>query len=283
MKKLYLALFLGILFSLCFVSALGETIREAPSLKDELIITPEANIYPAIQLKDNWDIPLLSKDLADLVLTKHTSSCSNCDSIFNINTYQDSVLIDNIKFLKQEGNKWLDSSFNNYKIYIQTGETINEVNDYDWSCKGNGIITKGGAEEQSCERIITGTHEETIPTWEEYTIGDKKTSGEYTIKIEGNKAYNEAYDWQITTQGKLISEWATWGISNNNITGGWDFDNNLVGINVTLVNITGTNVYDTGTINQGINFTGTRYIQDTSASGGILKVATDKMTYAFWF
>ena len=164
---------LALLIALPMVSAEIGTIKKIDSdLKDKLSISPSADIYPAIKIKDWWGI----SDLADLVLIDHTSSCGNdCYSLMDINTYKDIALIDSIKFytiaFDNEGKEVsrIEQPIRGYQFYIQENDKL-------------------------------------IP----YKIGEVVPSGEYTLRLEGQKKADRTVDWVIYSQGLEIKEWGTW-------------------------------------------------------------------------
>jgi hypothetical protein len=204
MKKLVIlfSIIMG-LFIISFNSAgLLEFQLNADNLKDRFIISDSANKYPAISIKF---LGLIDK--ADLVLTEHTETCGvDCSSIFNIEIFEDSSLIDEVIFETIKGEERIEEPIRDYKFYIQTGTKDIEVNDYGEVCNEDHI---NGS--KICSTQIIGTHTETNPIWEEYTMGTIKSAGSYTIKLEGKKSPLKEVDWKIITQGELISDWAVWG------------------------------------------------------------------------
>lgn len=58
-----------------------------------------------------------------------------------------------------------------------------------------------------------------------YKLGEEVKAGTYFVKLEGKKNPFHTVDWQITSQGMLLDEWATWGGSlNTNILAYYDFE-----------------------------------------------------------
>lgn len=213
MKNLILFIAMAFILSLSCVSAgFLPIINEKADLKQYIEISPTADIYPAIEVKDWWGLGAVK---ADMVLTEHTETCgANCMSQFEITTYSDSALVDNIKFLRELDNgAWVDGNVRSYQFYIRTGHKEKEVEDYSWVCVDNGIISKNGTKEQDCSYKVIGSHTEYDDSWETYNIGDVLPSGTYVVKLEGQKRAEWTYDWIMTSQGKEISEWSTWGSS----------------------------------------------------------------------
>lgn len=46
--------------------------------------------------------------------------------------------------------------------------------------------------------------------WEKYNLGDEVPTGTHYLKLEGEKNMMDTVDWQITSQGILIEDWALW-------------------------------------------------------------------------
>lgn len=226
MKKLYvLFIAISLIFSLSFISAGGvlggalERPRLNPDLKQGIIdkgiiISPSADIYPALQIRDWFG---LGSPEENLILTDISPTCSNdCYSIMDINTYQDSALIDSVKFytlnLDQDGNEIdrIEQPIRSYQFYIANGTHDEEVNDYEYQCFNNGIIIDGH-EQQSCSNVQIGSHTETITDWINYNEGDIYPAGDYQIKLTGDKRPDRTVDWIISSQGQEISDWSIWG------------------------------------------------------------------------
>jgi hypothetical protein len=127
------------------------------NVKGNLIINTNTSKYGSIEIRD-W-FGLLS--LAKLELKKNTDICGvNCNSETQIILYQDSILIDDVKFVGAE--------VKDYKFYIQIGETETGkiINDYGEVCKIDEKTLNN-----TCSYGIIGTHSETTPIWEEYKLG----------------------------------------------------------------------------------------------------------------
>lgn len=268
MKNLLLTLLLS-MFLISFASSALEVSREVPSLKEDarLQISESADKYPAISIVDNWDLPLISSTKAELILTEHTESCgsSDCFSVFQITTYEDSALVDAVKFLRlTEDNDWVESNIRGYQFYIKTGSQPYEVNDYETQC--NDLYkSENGTMTQDCEQVIVGTHTEYNSIYTPYTLGEIKPAGTYVVKLEGQKRPDWTYDWQIETQGKLLSEWAQWGATGlfkTGIVAYWKMDDAATPAidSLGLINMKSggsPNYLQTGKINKSIEFDST--------------------------
>lgn len=205
----YLFFAFAFIFLLASASALLPSLKEQPSLKTGLEISDTANEYPSIEIKDWMGLGGVK---ADLVLTEHTPSCGNdCMSQFQITTYSDSPLIDDVKFWKiDENGEQTLSNIRSYQFYIQTDQKEIQVDDYEYQCTDTGQISSNGTRTQTCENVKVGSHPETTPEWMPYTIGTEMPSGTYVVKLEGQKRAEWSYDWKIETQGKIINEWSVW-------------------------------------------------------------------------
>jgi len=123
----------------------------------------------------------LGATIIELELKTNTDKCGeSCSAETEIILYDDGVLIDNVKFLTLQE----DGSWNEQRI-----------RSYQFYIKNKS-------------------------KWDEYELGDEVEAGTYTIKLEGRKKPSRTVDWQITSQGKLIDEWALWGGSGT--VGVWD-------------------------------------------------------------
>jgi hypothetical protein len=240
--------------------------------------------YPVQVVKNVYgiDLPIIGGTLAEVALTKHTEGCgTNCDSEFTIVTNQESALIDDVIFLKNESGRWVESSIRSYNFQIfdnaktkvegyyedvcsgasydeKTGEQLTEdvcekvykertvyyklVDDYTTDCKDTGVKNETG-NIYDCKQIVSGTHEEVYSGYSNYQIGTKLPAGTYTVKLEGNKREDWTYDWQIKTQGKLIENLAVWGET--------DMTSNLVAQYKLNTNSNQTIVVDTTGNNNG--------------------------------
>ncbi len=212
MKRTLLILMLG-MFLVSFSSAIFEVSKELPSLKEDLKlqISESADKYPAISIEDNLGLPLVSNKKADLVLTEHQESCEiDCFSEFTIVTYQDSALIDDVKFytLSNDGIEYdtpLEQPIRSYQFYYW-----GNIVDYETQCiNGETIISENGTEytPQECSQIEIGNHDD----WITYNIGTEMPEGNYQMKLTGQKRPTRSVDWIFETQGKYLEEWATWG------------------------------------------------------------------------
>ncbi len=208
--------------------------------------------YKPIEIKNMFG---LGSTLFEGYLTQHDEECgTNCQSTIKIKTGKDGILIDDIIFktLMDDGS-WIEQSIKSYQFYIQDGTKKIDVEDTESVCETKENI-------KSCRTIITGTHQEEVPKWTPYNIGDSVKEGTYTIKLEGEKSPTKTVDWIIKTNGEWLESWADWVTSNlvDNITNYYKFDEQTGPIvdSAGTVNGTGTNLVNTtGKINTAYNFT----------------------------
>jgi len=193
------------IFSLYFIGA--ESFNEN-NTKLDLIFGENISKYGKIEIKNK-----LNDIITSLELKENTDVCgTRCSAETEIIMFKDGVLIDDVRFMELQNDKSeIQKPITNYHFYIKTGdkETGKIINDYDWVCTLKE--TENKSEYNDCENIIIGTHNETIPIWKEYKLGTEVKAGTYYIKLEGEKDFYSAVDWQITSQGIIIDDWADWG------------------------------------------------------------------------
>jgi len=122
--------------------------------------------------------------------------------------------------------------------------------------------------------------------WEEYTLGTEVETGTYEIKLEGEKKPSRTVDWQITSQGKLIDEWAVWekvGLWDG-IKAYWTFDETTGDVIDELGSYNGTNNGatrgGTGIIEKSFSFDGGDWI---SFSDDNFFKPTASFSMSIWF
>jgi len=163
---------------------------------------------------DNWFG--YGNTLTTLELKENTDVCAfDCSMETEIIMFKDGVLIDDIKFMTlKEDNSWIKQPIESYKFYIKTGEQEINVDDYETQCDESEIFSEKTQRmeklRKNCQEVLIGTHKETEYLWKEYNLGDDVDAGNYYIKLEGRKKGERTVDWQITSQGKLIDDWALW-------------------------------------------------------------------------
>jgi len=212
-NKTHLKAFCCIFLMLCIVMLTPVLVSSAnfDNVKSDLIKGDGISEYGKIEIKDWFGL----QKLTDLELKENTDTCiSSCSAITEIIMYQSGALVDDIKFLIQSGEDWKPTTIKDYTIYIQTGTQEIDIEDYEQQCSNKLIEgTKNNSMSNDCSLVKTGTHKETENVYEVYTLGTTVPIGTYNIKIEGKKNALDTIDWQITSQGKLIDEWAIWGSS----------------------------------------------------------------------
>ena len=213
-----LVLLVGILAISMVSAGMLDVTRTNAALKSRFDISPSANIYPAISIRTDLNIPFLSSTLADLVLLDHTAICgADCYSVIDINLANDGALVDDVRFNTVDGDNEYPQPIRSYQFYIKTDEISQEVNDYEYQCTPTGqIITNlsGSFPQETCSNVIVGTHTETDPVWTPYNVGDVVPAGDYEIKLTGEKRPDRIVDWQIETAGSWTTDWALWSGSN---------------------------------------------------------------------
>lgn len=183
MKSLKYALLISILFiALVLPSISAATFDNIKSFDKNI------GDYGKVTIKDWFGL----QNLETLELKKNTDVCINdCSAEKEIILYQRGALIDDVRFLSLYGDEWVQDTSIKYTFYIRTKEQYKEIPIYQ-----NGTVLTTRLEDNS--------------VWEEYDLGDEVEPGTYYIKLEGEKRASQTLDWQITSQGKLIDDWAVW-------------------------------------------------------------------------
>lgn len=225
--KLPIMLLLGIILSLSFISSAEfDNIASAiPTTKDQALTIDRQVIdynpiwekYAPIKI-DNWFG--IGKTLLEGAITKHTESCgSDCESDLFIANYEETPLIDDIKFytltLNDRGEEIdrIEQPIRSYKIEYATEQTSKSVDDYSWICSQTGKVLINGTEEESCSNQVTGSHIEYSYNWQSYNLGQVMPIGKYWVKISGDKRADRNVDWIIKSKGEVLNDWATWGVA----------------------------------------------------------------------
>lgn len=187
MSKLYFSLILVIL-SISIASAFSFDNRAYDTTDYPNIIKSEKDIWNIYPNQKIKNAFGLGSDLEILSIDEHEEYCVNeCESIIAVNHLVDnSPIIDDIKF---------------YRLHDNKKEEINI--DYTLSYKSS-----------------------TDKQFREYSVNQPLPSGEYLIKILGNKKSSDNVDWIITSQGVELSRWAVWGATNltKDTQAYWKFD-----------------------------------------------------------
>lgn len=299
MKKLLLILFVS-MFLIQIVSAgLLDVIKEQPTLKQDIIsrdiqISPSANKYPAVSIKTNWDLPLISKDIMDMVLTQHDEVCGiDCSSQGYTKLYEDGILFEGFDFYTiLNTGKRVKQDIRSYQVYIKTNEEEYVEDIYEYKCSPTGKININGTAEQTCSNVKTGTITKTKPLWERYNIGEVVPAGEYEWKLEGQKKSSRTVDFIPIVQGdNKIEDWATWGGTTNTNSGlvlwipfeDTDFkDKSIYGYNGSNIGSPDVTIV-TGKVGNAGNFSGTSKLNLTGSAGSSkLNIVGNTFTMNFW-
>jgi hypothetical protein len=157
-------------------------------------------------------------------LIEHTESCgANCLSEVELYLSNDGVLVEDVIFKRSfdDEKSWEDwTGFTNWNIQIENKNRYVEQDTYSYECSKTGKVSENGTAIEECSQVITG--KETIDTgeWLPYSLGSKVDAGNYKVKLVGSKKTDTILDWQFITQGKILSEWATWGRVNASLGDG---------------------------------------------------------------
>jgi len=107
-----------LLLTLLICTILMTTLVSAANFDNTQSFDSKIGNYGKYEIKDWFGL----RQLADLELKTNTDVCGiNCNATKKIILYQDGILISDVKFLKLENNKWVDSSIESYQFYILDG------------------------------------------------------------------------------------------------------------------------------------------------------------------
>jgi hypothetical protein len=288
-------LVIGIILGVIIIGIIGLYFISAYEFDNSLNFTKDENSeYGKITIKDWTGFITIS----ELELKENTDNCgSYCSSILEIIMYEDGTLIDNIKFLEEKEGEWKESFIEKYKFLVKTG--VKEIIIEDFKNQCNNILIEGSKNNSMktiCNEVKIGEHTEYENIYEEYKIGTEVQKGNYYIRLEGKKNSDKIIDWKITSQGKLINEWAVWGDYPSLTTGlihYYNFETTnssaaavdiIQGANGSAVGIVAED-FMSGKIGNGVRFDGSSYFNFGSTNGwsqGNLDTAKS-ITFSLWF
>jgi len=219
----------GLVFSLSFISA-PEEIGTGEEPMEEIAIPTIAledkagwtidNIYSfddkislgKAQITSSflWIIPY--DPIEDIELKENTFVCGQyCSAEKEITIYKDTALVDSVRFetILEDG-KRVQQDIRNYKFEIRSKHVAKEVEDYFYSCDTTGDYHVNGTAVIDCSNKLTGTHIAYDDTWIPYNY-EVMPAGTYYLRLSGEKKPTRSVEWYITSQGREIDEWATWG------------------------------------------------------------------------
>jgi hypothetical protein len=217
--------------------------------------------------------------IEEVTLKENTYTCyTSCHAIKEVTIYEDTKLIDSIKFMVDTNGKWVEKNIEDYKLYIKTGEKEVDKEDVVSVCKNTGETYKNETSIISCKEEVIGTYKAIEEIWEQYNY-EVMPSGTYKIKLEGKKKPNQRVDWIITSQGIEIDDWALWGYLNT--TAYWRF-NTATGTNDSngKYNLTGPYTAVTGKLSGANSFSGSSSNNITGQSA--FAFGLNNFTIAFW-
>jgi len=206
-----LAMVLIVLLSIVNVSA----VTTKDFIKDEVRSKEFKTNFGTITIGEKWFIDLFGwfkKDVEIITLIENSENCrENCFMTINITMVKKGQLVEGVKFetIKNDGSK-IEQPINSYQFYIQDGETLEKINDYELICEKTGEIASNGSSIEKCENVLIGFHIKTTPIWIPYNYEEVK-KGNYILKLEGNKKATRIVDWIIIAQGREVKDWALWG------------------------------------------------------------------------
>jgi len=195
--KTHLERFWGVFLVVLMVNLMSISFISAAEFDNVKTFDEKVGNYGKVTIKDWFGL----QNLAELELKKNTDICGfACSMETEITMHQSGSLVDDIRFV--------GGGLKDYELYIQDGTKTIERNLYTESCEN--ILDKNGTNYNKCNQTIIGTREYQEPIWKEYKLGTEVGAGTYNIKLIGTKKVDATIDWQITSQGKLIDDWALW-------------------------------------------------------------------------
>ena len=275
------------LFLILILNLMAIPLISAATFDNTISFDEKIGNYGKVTIKDWFGL----QNLAELELKENTDTCgSSCSAETEIIMHQDGVLIDDIRFMfLNDGVNWVQGNLKSYKLYIKTGEEVVDVDEKEFQCSNGAYDSKNNSYEQVCNWIKVGTIKKTKDVWEEYTLGQKVDAGTYYIKLEGSKKIEQVVDWQITSQGKLIDDWATWtgiGTLDVGLVAYYPMEEDAGTANstvfaVNLSAIAGTPTYEqTGKVNFAYDFTTDNEMLGNLA--GILPIGDEARSISVW-
>jgi hypothetical protein len=171
---------------------------------EEIDYNPLWEKYPVLEVKNAFG---LGETLFSGAIDKHTDQCAlGCESRLYVSISEPKALIEDIRFYVIDEGKERKRDFNSYSIEYKVGEVAKEVIDYTPVCVYDNANQTTTCPVTETKRIIYE------PVWAYYTVGEVMPSGDYLLKINGNKRPNSILDWQIKTSGEWLTDWAVWGL-----------------------------------------------------------------------
>ena len=115
-------------------------------------------------------------------------------------------------YLEDLKNSKMMSRGKQYKVWLSHEE---KVDDFDLKCFNS--ISINGTNISQCDKIIIGSHIETVWEWKPITNPNinLKPNTLYKIGIFVDVEVGDHGDWRPTFAGKVVKEWATWTASLN--------------------------------------------------------------------
>lgn len=283
-REAYYKIFL--VFCILLVTPVLVSSLEFDNIKGDLEFGDGISKYGKIEIRDWFGI----LSLTELELKKNTDVCSgDCSAETEIIMHQNGALIDEVRFMVLNGEDWIEESIIDYTFYIKTGEEVIEVDDKEYQCHQGLYDSINKSYDEVCNWVKVGTLEKTKDIWEEYNLGDEVGEGTYYIKLEGEKNPFKTVDWQITSQGKLIDDWATWegvGTLNAGLVAYYQLEEDAGTANSTIFGINLTNVTDTfptyqvaGRVNFGYDFSASPM---NNSLNGILPIGDEVRSISIW-
>ncbi|MCS6955334.1 MAG: LamG domain-containing protein, partial [Candidatus Calescibacterium sp.] len=156
------------------------------------------------------------KKVKEIELKENTEKCgASCFAEGEIILYKDGVLVEDVLWKRSFDNMqtWVDwNSFVNWRILVENKNRYQEVPKYGEGKCIEKYDEKNGTKYEECEQTEVGTDIIDTGEWVSLELGKVYPAGSYRWRLEGSKKPTTVLDWQLKTNGKIIKEWAIWGI-----------------------------------------------------------------------
>lgn len=151
----------------------------------------------------------LGSRLITIDLIENTDFCAEqCEAILELQLFSDQEdILNNLRLRKYRGGSWdEDVQSDSLVSYIQTGVKNVRIDNYKNVCTSQ---LRDGVEYNICVPTIRGKRVVSRPVWTLWDGGALAT-GNYTVKVVGQKGADETVDWIPTFLGREVSEWVVW-------------------------------------------------------------------------
>lgn len=217
MKKI-LMIFVCMLFLISFANALEfdnikgvKEVRRGESFNVGTKEIPYKDIwekYPPLEIKNAFG---MGETLFTGAITEHDEVCSkDCNSVLEVYLKERGELVQDVKFKTLIDEEWIEKPILDYQFSYW-----GKVDNYVEVCENITDETYIEGYREECSLVKDGLKD----GWVNFDIEDEFESGNYKIKLDGEKIPKTTVDWIIKTNGKWLDDWAEWNYSDLIISG----------------------------------------------------------------